>query len=144
MKNKDVLLKLINLKPADCIHPIFNFSYINLSRTLEVRKNIPNCGSAGCLLGELPGIDNEWSFDNVGDLNHIYYAEHDTAMDIVPNYFDLPYSIIRYLFYPDNKFYYGENEYFNGIPADSTLEEVQNHIKKAMESPELKHYFEEN
>lgn len=141
MKNKDVFLKLLNLKPKDTIHQIFDFETFNNNLEENAKdKLIPYCGTAGCLLGELPGIDENWSFNVIGQLQ-LNFKTGDILKKAAA-YFELPLEIIHFLFVPDTVYSNPlNNTTYKGLSSRATLKEVQNNIKKFMENPDFKHFL---
>lgn len=143
MKNKDVFLKLLNLKPENCIHEEFDFSHFNIhfNRALE-NNRVLNCGSVGCLLGELPGIDSNWSFNklgslelNIGVVNPFFAASE---------YFGLPHDLICFFFSPDSIYFNPlTQKTYRGLTSRASLKEVQNNIKKFMKHSAFEHFFQE-
>ena len=143
MKNKDVLIKLINLPKAKAIHKKFDFTKYN-DRSTQADASIPYCGTAGCLAGELPGITNDWLFNQDGVLTLAQHANRISFNEIlceISAYFDLPLYVVAIMFCP--YFTHVENGISYHSPKKSaTLKQVQSNIKKLMKS--LKHYFIEN
>ena len=126
MKNRHILEKLMTLKQEESKHSAFNFC--TFKKELE-------CGTAGCLAGNLPFIvPEEWEFyfDNTID-NDGYYIKlvknstSDETKDLV-KYFDLSRDEIDHLFFPycQEPYKYGGHN----LNSEATLEEVQNNIRE--------------
>jgi hypothetical protein len=147
MKNKKILMQLLKMKTQ--LHDEFNFSYINghhgdIKKTIN---NIHNCGSSGCLLGNLPQFDTDWKFKQSAFQN-LQYKDFQSTGDSIINYFDIPQHIIKYMFYPNHHVKILNNEIHAltvsdiltkalidsvnicvSPGSDATLKEVQKHIK---------------
>lgn len=137
MKNKNVLLKLLAIKEP--LHEEFNFCAFNRGKIKDLRtkRNIPNCGTSGCLIGNLPLFDKKWAFDKVGDLTFLKVSVF--SMEI-SKYFHLPQTLVNIMFYPANK-YQINGHYYNSPMSSASLIEVQDYIKTLMEDPNLKEFF---
>lgn len=143
MKNLNVLLQLATLTKEKAIHSIFYFGTFN-DRVQKVKNDnphsiitrdwkdgldylppkLPNCHSCGCLLGELPGIDHDWYFEDNGNLSYkncsIAHLESVASL-----YFDLTEKVIEFLFYPD----YQYEARGKDLTEFSSLEEVQENLQ---------------
>jgi hypothetical protein len=135
MKNKKVFMQLINMKIP--LHENFHFKYYNnieFNVQLKTIKNIPNCGTSGCLIGNLPKYDKNFEF--IG--NKVYCKNTDTLLTVsyLCDYFDLPINLIKLCFFPYCTVLINYKSY-NSLSSNATLKEVQNNIKFLMlEFPE--------
>lgn len=149
MKNKEIFLKLLNLKEKNLISK-FNFDHFNSGILLQDKlingKVIHNCGTSGCLAGNLPQFSDEWYFDEHGYLNYSG-AEYRTTTEHISEYFDIPYEVCKVMFSPGVSYsiHNGLIERYSGgdlvSPSDATLKEVQKHIKFIMKK--CPKYFED-
>lgn len=148
MKNKETFFKLVNLKEKNLISK-FNFGHFNsgkLKDNIINGKVIHNCGTSGCLAGNLPQFSDEWYFDEHGYLNYSG-SEYRTTTEQISKYFDVPYEVCKVMFSPGVSYsiHNGLIEtYYNDdlvSPSDATLKEVQKHIKFIMKKCPL--YFED-
>lgn len=124
MKNVPILIQLATIKKKDCIHKRFtfaHFNYVKLYKT-DIPASIPNCGSSGCLLGELPGLTQDWYFNGKGELMHI-------STDSVCEYFGLTITEVLHLFYPESQSTAVDPE-STPLPNTATLRQVQANLKR--------------
>ncbi len=98
---RDRLVKLIENTaiPEKRLHPEFDFQFFNWSREglttvmLSDGRKVPNCGTLGCLAGELPAVDPAWHFDSTGDLYWGSEPPHGVSSQLCA-YFGLhPYEV---------------------------------------------------
>lgn len=137
MKNRHILETLAVLKPQECIHERFTFSKYNTGN-INPEHKIPRCGTAGCLLGELPDITQDWCFNEDGELfcASINTSKYMTVTEQASEYFDIDRRYIKALFIPS-----GQLEEFNeeiasalikgvkNLSGEATLREVQKNLK---------------
>jgi hypothetical protein len=135
MKNKKVFMKLVNMKIP--LHENFHFKYYNNIEffvKLKTIKNVHNCGTAGCLIGNLPRYDSNFEF-----VQHTVYCKNTNVVvtaSYLCDYFDLPINLIKLCFFPDSTVLINYKSY-NSPFSDATLKEVQKNIKFLMlEFPE--------
>lgn len=145
MKHTDILIKLAYLKPKECIHKHFNFNTFNSDNRI-IDSRIPNCGTAGCLAGELPGLTEDWYFTSDGRLRCKLFDKHYT-FESLWKYFGIDSDIIKHLFHPTKlEYQYMDpatlHPLLNGITfldTDATLEEVQANLKIFLTNSNIVH-----
>lgn len=129
MKNEPILVKLTQLKPSQCIHSVFNFNRYNTGLSLDPTiAKIPNCGTSGCLAGELPGITKDWEFHD----NRYLCLRNSPTIAIfhqLGKYFDLSVREVYHLFAPEDQLTKIDPE-CTLLKYNSTLEEVQTNLKR--------------
>lgn len=137
MKHRDILETLAVLKPQECIHGRFTFTRYNTGN-MDPEHKIPHCGTAGCLLGELPGITQDWCFDEDGDLRcaSINTAKYMTVTKQASEYFDIDRRYIQALFIPSDQLEDNDEETASALIKEAknlsgtaTLREVQENLK---------------
>lgn len=137
MKHRDILETLAVLKPQECIHGRFTFTRFNTGN-LDLYTKIPHCGTAGCLLGELPGITQDWYFDEGGDLRcaSINTTKYMTVTEQASEYFDIDRRYIQALFIPSDQLEDNDEELASdliegaiNLSGKATLQEVQENLK---------------
>lgn len=133
MKNQHILVALANLKRKDCLHKVFYFGSFNrifdeTKGACKKIKGVSNCGTAGCLAGELPGLDKNWYFDTAGDLQ-LKSFECACDFDRLIHYFDLSRREIHHIFFPNNQSFKIDPE-CKVLDYDATFEEVQNNLRR--------------
>lgn len=143
MKNKDILLKLLDLKETEIIHDNFNFEGFNLGNKQNKTfkgKVFNHCGTSGCLAGQLPLFTDNFSFLNDDSNSLAYFIQGEerkiNTMSALQHFFDLEEKVINSLFLP----YDWEEEYVDNFYCEdeATLEEVVENGKKLMNTyPEL-------
>ena len=127
MKNKEILIKLLTFKQEESIHEKFDFNCFNMGSSKNPK--IPNCGTVGCLAGELPRFDSNWYFCESG----AFLNKKNISLD---KYFDLSSDYGDALFIPMQQSRLG----LENISYDATLEQVQANgwkVLKLIEENEL-------
>lgn len=105
--------KLLTMKQEESIHAKFNFSTFNSETT---------CGTMGCLAGDLPGISNEWSFNEFYLPSIKPYSKLISPVLVsLMDFFELSESII------DGIFYHGPDR-----DTAPTREQCQQHAIKVL------------
>jgi hypothetical protein len=64
---------LAHMHSKKSIHQAFTFAYYNEGETQD--NGIPYCGTSGCMMGEMPGVDTEFGFTPVTpvlQVGHVY------------------------------------------------------------------------
>lgn len=91
------------------IHKKFDFRIVNSYPigSLNTIKDVPNCGTFGCMAGELPGFDKLWSFNTYGELR---YKQTIGMNEALQKYFGLSQKEVEVLFYP--KGYFSNIKYY--------------------------------
>lgn len=120
MKNRHILEQLATLKKEDCIHDVFDFSVFH-------------CGTAGCLAGELPGLDPDFYFVETFQSHRLRHKniDHKLSTFVLEEYFDLGEEATAHIFvsgYQDTEKYGGKD-----LTDDATLEDVQENLRIFLE-----------
>jgi hypothetical protein len=136
VKNMDVLRQLAYLeKPV--LHDTFDFSVINVNRDTDRYKTVVlenyvvhSCGSAGCLLGELPAFSKDFTFDKSG-LLYKGKGKPSFVADGVSDYFNIDSCLFMFMFFgeiriPPELKGAGVIEF---LKETATLEEVQHNLR---------------
>lgn len=96
MKNKDVMRKLLIMPQSESEHSAFTF---------KTFVAVGNCGTMGCLAGDLPGISKEWVFaqdlknwTNGPNYPMLKETEGSVEYDLI-KFFGLPIPVINLIFY---------------------------------------------
>lgn len=146
MNHTDIFIALAYLKPEQCIHKSFDFSKYNDQCTIKKKHKIPNCGTAGCLAGELPGLTKDWYFNEAGRLKCKSFEGY-LECEAISLYFGIPYEAARYLFHAmKNMIPFIRPETINpllkGIELlddGATLQEVQANLKIFLTNLNIQH-----
>lgn len=111
-KNFDILKKLAELKPNELLHEKFDFSAVNYTEgEFDTVKDVPNCGTAGCLAGQLPQLHKGWYFGSEGWLRYRDFVhegsppeiEDEVFLNVTKNlesFFGLKFRLIDTIFFP--------------------------------------------
>ena len=112
------------------IHEEFNFGTFNSEfPSTKIMENendiIPNCGTGGCLAGELPAIDKDFRFDS----NSViwYKARRGVSISLLADYFGIQRTDAAHIFFPKCQ----EPKRFGGVMVTyyATLEEVLSNLR---------------
>ena len=136
MKKYEKLKMLLqHLETGKMLHENFNFNMFN---NINIKKskirNVLNCGTCGCALGEMPILDKDFKFDAKGNLKFkkqlisFYFCEN------VLEYFELAFIEFIHLFYPNQQ----KTDWYGGkdLSKISTKSEVINNIKEFLKIKE--------
>ncbi len=132
------MVKLVehNRKPANRLHAHWAFDTFNaeeqeaplVTGRAPDGRAVPNCGTEGCVAGELPAIDPAWYFDCHGNLLYDNFTRYSPRMAMA-EYFGLDDREVSLLFYPRGSF----SSVGDALPADSPLDDVLDHIQKFLD-----------
>lgn len=89
------------LEKGKFIHSNFDFSTRNSYPALAIpHKFIPNCGTSGCAMGELPALDSRFTFEKWGSM---LFIGKPTNVTTTAKYFGVSDIVIHHLFYPESQ-----------------------------------------
>jgi len=138
---KKVTLEMLadHLMTGDLIHKEFDFNIYNSALRLE-NSRIAYCGTAGCAIGELPALSDDFYFTNTGRLacnSMPVAAKHETTIGLISKYFKIPEKTARHLFVPLEQ----DINQFGGkkLDTDATKEEVAENIYAYLKNQRSNH-----
>lgn len=106
-----------HLVNGNLIHKKFDFSQVNSDPTGD--HTIPNCGTAGCALGELPLLEPRITFNHEGDL--MIDGKEEGELLIGSMYFKIPEHASMHLFDPGSQ----ATDVYGGVELDGSATKNQ-------------------
>lgn len=129
----DVLKQLAYLeKPI--LHETFDFTEINTGTSRAIKNTqvgtVLNCGSAGCLIGELPAFTKDFTFNALGKLLYRGTVTNLATTVFVAAYFNIHEDLLVFMFYADSEIPIElEGSGVLELENTATLKEVQHNLR---------------
>jgi hypothetical protein len=124
-KQQNITLQQLadHLEKGELIHKDFSILWFN--KLPQKEHKYPNCGTVGCAMGEMPALDDRFTFDTSGDL---YFLNHHVYVSAISKYFNISVEEAWHLFFPrlQNTFLYGGKD----LESDATKEDVIFNIRE--------------
>jgi hypothetical protein len=121
---------LDHLENGERIHKEFNFSGFNIFPNVE--SKYPNCGTAGCAIGEMPALDSRFIFSDLfSTKGTMTFGERLVNAQFISEYFGISNDEAWHLFFPHSQ----EPQLYGGNHLDgyATIEDVIFNLKAFLE-----------
>jgi hypothetical protein len=107
-----------HLQRGELIHKKFDFAQYNSWGKKNDKSKIPNCGTFGCAIGEMPALDNRFRFLYIG----MAFETEPVTSGLIADYFGIEKEAAEHLFYANKQ----QPWRFGGhhLDYDATLFEV--------------------
>jgi hypothetical protein len=129
MQNQNITLQqlLDHLENGERMHKKFDFTGFNIYPKIE--SKYPNCGTAGCAIGEMPALDSRWRFNPESPMNGgMIFNLESVNCRFIAEYFGIDIEEAWHLFFPHSQ----EPHLYGGKHLDNyaTIEEVIFNLKE--------------
>jgi hypothetical protein len=94
--NQNITLQQLadHLETGELIHEKFDILWFN--KLPQKEHKYPNCGTVGCAMGEMPALDDRFTFDTSGVL---CFLNHDVYVIDIAIYFNISEEAACHLFF---------------------------------------------